>query len=214
MTMNKKTIMLFIALASYYGGFGQSSFICTSKSTDLYINTPSTFTYFVDGVLCSDIYIKSDNGEVVLLDSMCMFQVVPDKIGPIHILFIKKSNLKTLDSFNYKVKKLPPPDATVARMSGGQIQLNVFKVQDGIIPVLNNFDYDRKYIVNSFTLVAIRNDSSVIVQKCIGARFPSSLKQRFSSLKKGDIILLINIIYKGPGDEEGILKPIEFHLVE
>ena len=59
---------------------------------------------------------------------------------------------RLIGTTNWRVKKVPDPVAQVNGQSGGDIRKEVMSIQDGVLAVLKDFDFEFKYTVTQFTL--------------------------------------------------------------
>jgi len=83
---------------------------------------------------------------------------------------------------------------------GGKMGSGTFKVQKGVIPVLQGFDFDAKCNIAGFSLVRVprRADPEVVVNP--GGTFNGDSKRILGKAVPGDRFFFENIKCKCPGD--------------
>ncbi len=111
----------------------------------------------------------------------------------------------------FRVKRVPDPVAKVAKLKGGVIQRNVLKAQAGVAADLENFDFDLKFVVQSFVVSAtIRGYEEEA--KSNSYRFTAKQKQLIGKLKPNSKLYISDIRAKGPDGTIRNLPSITFRL--
>ena len=78
-----------------------------------------------------------------------------------------------MGSFEYRVKKVPDPVATIASSKGGPINKNIVAAGT-LIPLLENFDFEAKCDVISYEVTYLGKRQDPITTTNAGARFNST----------------------------------------
>ncbi len=104
-------------------------------------------------------------------------------------------------AFKFRVKKIPTPVPMLGNKRGGNIPNGEFKAQQGIIPVLENFDFDAKCTIQGFQLVRVapRQDAEIALNQ--GGRYNAPVQALIDKAKPGDRYLFEDIKGKCPGDQ-------------
>ncbi len=103
-------------------------------------------------------------------------------------------------NFEYRTKYVPTPIPKLSTHEGGAISNGVFKAQAGVIPVLENFDFDLRCSIKGFTLVRIPGDggdAKSVVNP--GQSYNGSSQSLAGAAKPGDVYLFQNIQCDCPG---------------
>jgi len=119
--------------------------------------------------------------------------------------------IKDMGSKEFRVKEVPDPVAKVADLTGGVIKLGLLKSQTGVAADLENFDFDLKFVVQSFTLSATINGYTVD-EESKSYRLTSAQKELLSKLKAGGKVYFENIKAMGPDKKLRALPSISFKL--
>lgn len=116
------------------------------------------------------------------------------------------ANGSTLGSFDFRVKKIPDPYPQVGRSRGGNIGNGEFKAQDGVLAILDNFDFEARCNISGYELVRVPPREDPIVSTNGGATFNAQSRRLVNAAKPGDRYFLNNIRAKCPGDK--VTRPV------
>lgn len=97
----------------------------------------------------------------------------------------------------FRVKKVPDPVAMFLGSKGGKMPTSQVKVGQGLNCVLENFDFDLKFNITSFTMGA-NVKGNFMEAACTGNAFNSQAKDILSRLTSGSKVFFDNIKAKGP----------------
>ena len=109
----------------------------------------------------------------------------------------------TPTSFKFRAKRIPTPIPQLSGKTGGSIPNGTFKAQQGIIPVLEGFDFDAKCAIGGFRLVRIapRQDPEFAANQ--GGKFSGEVAKLIGKAKPGDRYIFEEIKARCPGDQAG-----------
>ncbi len=117
---------------------------------------------------------------------------------------------KLIGTTNWRVKRVPDPVAQVAGLSGGDIRKERLQVEDGVLAVLEDFDFDFNYKVQQFTVETTGQGGYVNRYPSSGNRFSTEQKNAFKSVNVNSKVYIGEI--KAIGDDGSVrdLAPISF----
>lgn len=118
---------------------------------------------------------------------------------------------KLLGTSNWRVKPVPPPVAQVNQQSGGDIRKEVLEIQDGVMAVLIDFDFNYKYRVTEFELQTT-DGGYTNIKKSNTNRFTAEQKDLLKRVKPGTWVYIGNIKAVGDDGTERNLDPISFKI--
>ncbi|MDB4581956.1 gliding motility protein GldM [Draconibacterium sp.] len=119
---------------------------------------------------------------------------------------------RVVGTSEWRVKKVPDPVAQINGQSGGDIQKEVLAIQDGVLAVLEDFDFDFKYTVTQFELQTAGSSGFVITSKATSNRFTAEQKDQLQRIKPGTIVYIGAIQAKGDDGSTRDLDPISFRV--
>lgn len=102
--------------------------------------------------------------------------------------------------FSFRVKRIPTPVPMLSDKRGGAMPNGVFKAQQGVIPVLEGFEFDARCNIQGFNLVRVapRQDAQIVPNS--GGRFSAQAAALINQAKPGDRYLFEDIKGRCPGD--------------
>ncbi|MFW6289897.1 MAG: gliding motility protein GldM [Mariniphaga sp.] len=113
---------------------------------------------------------------------------------------------RLLGSSNWRVKRVPDPVAQVAGESGGTIRRERLIVEDGVMAVLEDFDFDFKYTVTQFRVEISGAGGFTNAWESNSNRFTDEQKEQFRRLNPNSLVYITNI--KAMGDD-GTVRDID-----
>lgn len=122
-----------------------------------------------------------------------------------------KSNMKGPE---FRVKRVPDPIATVGgALKGGKTPQGKMKAQAGIVAVLDNFDFDFRFSVQSYEMTYIANRKDPFIKSGKGALFSGPIKNAIKGCKPKDKFFFTNIKVKGDDGSTRNLPSIVFDII-
>lgn len=106
-------------------------------------------------------------------------------------------------AFEFRVKPIPDPVAKINNSTGGEIGNGVLKAQGGVIPVLENFDFEARCDILGFNVIYIPRRQDPIQVSNPGGAFGGPARNAINQAKPGDQYIFDNIRAKCPGDAAG-----------
>jgi gliding motility-associated protein GldM len=104
-------------------------------------------------------------------------------------------------SKEFRVKKIPDPLPTLSLKKSGVMGSGEMKRQQGVVPVLDGFDFDAKCTITSFTMLRRpRREDPEIIRDHPGGKFNPDARQMVQKATPGDIFYFEDIKCKCPGD--------------
>ncbi len=121
-------------------------------------------------------------------------------------------NRRLIGSSDWRVKKVPDPVAQVAGKAGGSIRKERLLIEDGVMAVLEDFDFDFKYTVTEFTLEATGPGGYTNPWDSKSNRFTKEQKDQIQRLNPNSSVFITNIKAIGDDGEVRTLNPINFKI--
>jgi gliding motility-associated protein GldM len=119
---------------------------------------------------------------------------------------------RLLGTSNWRVKRVPDPVAQVAGQAGGTIRKERLLVEDGVMAVLEDFDFDFRYTVTQFRVEISAAGGYVNFFESNSNRFTEEQKDQFRRLNPNSIIYISNIRAVGDDGTTRDLDPIPFKI--
>lgn len=103
-------------------------------------------------------------------------------------------------SKDFRVKRIPDPVPKLSKSRGGAMPSGEFKLQPGVFPVLESFDFDARCDIVGFRVVRVPKRQDPQVQENRGGKFTSETRDLIQRAKPSDKFFFENIKCKCPGD--------------
>ena len=99
---------------------------------------------------------------------------------------------RKMGEFEFRVKDVPPPTATIAGTEGGLVSANRLAAAPTVIPKMKNFDFELFYKTTKFDLV-YQVGTDLITKPVTGSKIPADAVEQIKRLKKGSRVYIENI---------------------
>ncbi|MGK0364199.1 MAG: gliding motility-associated protein GldM [Saprospiraceae bacterium] len=173
--------------------------VSADKMQVMYIGVDNPISISAAGVSSDQVQVNAQ-GVNLRKESNGHFIAKPTRPGKATIT-VSGGGLKPT-TFEYKVKKIPNPVITLGGKLGGQMNVAEFKVHRGIIPILENFDFQAKCTVDGFEVTRVRNGDAVSEMNKDGT-YKSGAKRLVNNAKRKDKFYFDKIKVRCPGDVAG-----------
>lgn len=100
----------------------------------------------------------------------------------------------------FRVKRIPDPVAKLSASRGGSMTSGEFKIQPGVFPVLEGFDFDAKCSITDFVVVRVPKRQDPEPARNSGGKFEGKAADIIKKATAGDKYFFENISCKCPGD--------------
>jgi gliding motility-associated protein GldM len=104
---------------------------------------------------------------------------------------------KSMGSMKFRVKRVPDPIAYVGGVKGGQIAKGTLIAAGGIIPKMDNFDFDLYFQITSFTLT-MNKAGDLVSETTTGSKYSAKMSSMLNSASRGQKVYFEDIKAKGP----------------
>ena len=171
------------------------------KMNVFYIGVDNPVSVSAAGVSSNELKVRS-SGITMTKDGASHYNVTATKPGDASITLSGGGLPPT--TFKYKVKRIPDPIALLgAQKFPSSIPNGTFKAQGGVAAVLENFDFDAKCNVGTYTVAYQKKRADVIEKTNNGARYNSDVRSLIQRASPGDVYYFLDIKAKCPGDIAG-----------
>ncbi len=123
---------------------------------------------------------------------------------------------KKIGDVEFRVKRIPDPLAKLGKGAyekGGKVAAGTFKAQTGIRAELEDFVFDAKFTMISYTVTYVAKRQDPISGDNSGAVYNSKISEFVQKAKPGDAFYFDNIKAKGPDGQSRTLPSLVFQLI-
>ena len=190
--------------------------ISPTKMNVFYRGIANPIDVSVPGIAKENLDIRITNGRIAQQDNTYM--VYPNELDEqgrrttVSVYANVGGAERLMGSMNFRVKRVPDPIAQIGNQSGGNIRKEDLDVEDGILAVLPDFDFNLRFTITQFDLNITAAGGYVNTYKSTNNRFTPEQKAQFRNLATGSIIYIDNIKAKGDDGTDRELDPISFKI--
>ena len=205
-------------LYPFTGGFqvgAKSIVVSPTKMNVLYIGVDNPMKISCAGVQSQDV-LASFEGDGQLTknpDGSFTAKVKTPGKTKINVSAKVDGKVQPMGSEEFRIKRIPDPVPTVGGvLRGGAESAGKLKVQTGLVPKLENFDFEARFNVVSFT-VGYQKGPDYFEEKIQGPLFNDKVKSILNGLKPKQIIIFDEIKVVGPDGTQRKIPQLAFKIV-
>lgn len=190
--------------------------ISPTKMNVFYRGIANPVDVSVPGIAKENLRIEMSNGRITPQGGQIMvYPTDLDENGrktTVTVYARVEGSERLMGTMNFRVKRVPDPVAKVANLSGGNIRKEDLLVEDGVMAVLQDFDFELRFTVYQFDVSLTGAGGYVNTWKSGSNRFTADQKNQFRNLAAGSIVYIDNIKARGDDGTERPLDPISFKI--
>ena len=173
----------------------RSGTISASKMNVFYIGVPNPVEVAIAGVNSNNIKVNMTGGSISRANGAWVATV--NSPGKAVVTASADGFSKSAD---FRVKRIPDPVPKLSKYRGGGMGSGEFKVQPGVFPVLENFDFDAKCNIAGYRVVRVPKRQDPQVSENPGGKYNGGTSALIKKAVPGDKYFFENIKCKCPGD--------------
>jgi gliding motility-associated protein GldM len=179
----------------------RSANVSLDKMNVFYVGVNNPISVSAAGVSSNELRVDANGGGIQLLPTdKGKYDVTVTQPGATATITLSGGGLEPTN-FEYRVKRIPDPVVRLGTLTQRQIGNGTFKAQIGLIPVLENFDFDAKCQILGFQLIRIPRREDPVIEINQGGTFSAQSQRLVNQARPGDRYLFDNVRCKCPGDE-------------
>lgn len=179
--------------------------VSASKMNVFYIGVDNPVEVSAAGVATNDIKVNmSGGGGTIKKDGKGAYVVrvtQPTKKGEYAYVTVSAKDLS--DKKPFRVKRIPDPVPKLSKSRGGGMSSGEFKIQPGVFPVLENFDFEARCEIKGYRVVRVPKRQDPEISDNPGGKYNAKSKALVQKAKPSDRYFFENIRCKCPGDGAG-----------
>ncbi len=179
----------------------------------LYQGIQNPLDISVPGVGSDKLTVRMTNGDIKkgkYKDYRGEYVAQPRTVGQNAEIIVSANidgKVQTFPAVEFRVRRLPDPEARFANMKEGNILKSVAAAQQVVTAVLENFEFDLTYTVTGFT-VSVNDKGYEITAESNNNRLTDKQKSLIGGLRAGQKLIIEKIKAVGPDGKTRDLNPI------
>lgn len=174
--------------------------VSADKMNVFYIGVDNPVTVAAAGISSNKVGVSiAGGGGTIKKQGKTSYTVKVTKPGEATINVKNQENGKSFP-FTFRVKRIPDPVVRLGKQQDGIIKSGTMKAQPGLAAWLDNFDFEAKCSVQSYTLYYTRKRQDAVEVQGTGGRFSGKVLNAIQAAKPGDQYAFVNVKARCPGD--------------
>jgi len=179
----------------------------------LYQGIKNPLDISVPGVGSDKLTVRMTNGTVArgkYKDYRGEYVAEPRTVGQNAQIIVSANidgKVQTFPAVDFRVRRLPDPEARFANMKEGNVLRSVAAAQQVVTATLENFEFDLTYTVTGFT-VSVNDRGFEITADSNNNRITAKQKELIGNLRAGQKLIIEKIKAVGPDGRTRDLNPI------
>lgn len=175
--------------------------VAADKMNVFYVGVDNPVTVAAAGITTSNMKVSMSGGTLKSQGKTSYIATV-SKPGEAVITVTDTKNGKKFP-FTFRAKRIPDPIVKLGKKVDGMMGSGEFKAQPGLAAWLENFDFDARCQVQSYTMYYTRKRQDPVELKGTGGRFSGQVASAVKQAKPGDQYAFTDVKARCPGDSAG-----------
>jgi GldM C-terminal domain len=196
----------FFGLVAYKNGDKKltGATVSAEKMNVVYVGVDNPMSIVANGIANEDLQVQvTGAGAQITYKNGGNYLLKTSQQGELQISLTDKQSQKKIGTFNFRSKRIPDPVIKLSGKTGGALGTGEMRAQVGLIPAIENFDFDARCEISSFILYYKGKGQDPVEIKSAGGRFSGAVLQATQNANTGDQYQFVDIRAKCPGDVAG-----------
>jgi gliding motility-associated protein GldM len=188
---------------TWYSTVRPCLFVNPTKQNVFYKGVENPISIQVPGYPLDKLRVSISNGSIRKVRSGYNVRVTSGKETTISVSTRDSEGLQSaVGKVQFRVKSVPNPTPFLAGKgySDDNIRKKELQAAQGLTARVENFDFEMKFTVVSFSVKIIENNGNVTNMKGHGNLLTGKMKTEFGKISLGDQVIISGIKAKGPDD--------------
>lgn len=176
--------------------------VSADKMNVFYIGVENPVSVSAAGVSSNDLQvsISGGGGSIKKVGSANYIVEVTEQSNDVKVN-ISAPSIGLKDSKPFRAKRIPDPVAKLGNIPSGTVGNGEFRAQGGVAAHLDNFDFDARCVIQSFTLYRAEPRKDLQDAPNDGAKFGPKAQALVNQAKPGDRYTIQDVKARCPGDK-------------
>lgn len=191
-----------------------SATVSPTKMNVFYIGVDNPVSISVPGVPQEKVRPSISNGSLSKVgNGEYIVKVTGGTSSTVNVGAEMDGSSRSMGSFEFRVKRVPSPIATIAGKVDGSIGKGSLLGAGAIIPVMENFDFELYYTIVGFDMLIQTQGQDLATAHSGNGRFTGQMNQLIQSSARGKRVTFEKIRARGPDGSIRQLSPIVFTIM-
>jgi hypothetical protein len=207
-----RTCLLLVFLFFFSTAYSQHAVVAANKMNVLYIGVDNPISIAANNYSCKDLVVEISHGTITQNeDNSCRYTAKVTTPGRVSVN-VKNKKGKLLEEVDFRVKRIPDPKPHIGTINNYHgTSEKYLKWGQGLIAVLENFDFDINFQIASYTMATCQN-GQLYAAEVMGSLFTDEVKEIINQSVPGNTILFDNIRCYGSDGYIRRLEPLAINI--
>lgn len=189
----------------------RSATVSADKMNVFYIGVDNPVTVSAAGVSSNQLQVSGSGPITLSPNGTNKYTVRASSVGEATITLSAPG--LAASQFKFRCKRIPDPVVKLANKTSGKLGSGEMRAQQGLIPILENFDFDARCEVVGFEMARVAKRQDPMLSANQGGRFGGQSATMISQAAPGDIFYFNNVKVRCPGDAASReVNPLNFEI--
>ena len=191
-----------------------SATVSPTKMNVFYIGVDNPVSISVPGVPTEKVRPSISNGTLSATGGgNYNVRVTGGQTATINVGAEMEGGSRSMGSFEFRVRRVPDPKATISGKTDGKISKNELLAAGAVIPIMENFEFDLHYLIVGYTMYIQTQGSDLASSTSSSPAFSSQMRSLIQNAARGRKVTFEDIRAKGPDGSIRKLNPISLTIM-
>jgi gliding motility-associated protein GldM len=191
-----------------------SATVSPTKMNVFYIGVDNPVSISVPGVPTEKVRPSISNGTLSATGGgNYNVRVTGGQTATINVGAEMEGGSRSMGSFEFRVRRVPDPKATISGRTDGKISKNELLAAGAVIPVMENFEFDLHYNIVGYTMYIQTQGSDLASSTSTSPAFSGQMRTLIQNAARGRKVTFEDIRARGPDGSIRKLNPISLTIM-
>ena len=191
-----------------------SATVSPTKMNVFYIGVDNPVSISVPGVPTEKVRPSISNGTLSATGGgNYNVRVTGGQTATINVGAEMEGGSRSMGSFEFRVRRVPDPKATISGKTDGRIGKNELLAAGAVIPVMENFEFDLHYTIVGYTMYIQTQGSDLASSTSTSPAFSGQMRSLIQNAARGRKVTFEDIRARGPDGSIRKLNPISLTIM-
>lgn len=175
-----------------------SAVVSPTKMNVFYIGVPNPVSISAPGIPKESLRVSMSGGSISGSNGNYSVRVNSAGTAKVTVSADINGKVQTIGATEFRVKRIPDPEARFSGSNGGSLSSVAIKNQDRVFAKLDNFDFDAEFKVTRFNLTIQKPRADAVSLQTTGNTLSPQMKAAIATVTPGTTVAFDNILAVGP----------------
>ena len=176
-----------------------SAVVSPDKMNVFYVGVPNPVSVSAPGIPKEKMRLSMSGGNITGANGKYVVTVTtPGTTARVSVTADLDGKIQNVGTSDFRIKRIPDPKAKFGGKTGGTMSSVAIKEQGALFAMLDNFDFDAKFVVTRFNMIISKPRADVIILQSTSNTFSPQMRTAIAGVTPGSRVIFDNIVAVGP----------------